>query len=73
MSSDKIEQRFEQLEEKLAYQEMATAELSEEIFRQQKEIDVLTRAHQSMAQRLETLQDATAEGETSESEKPPHY
>ena len=73
MSSDKIEQRFEQLEEKLAYQEMASAELSEEIFRQQKEIDVLTRAHQSMAQRLETLQDATAEGETSESEKPPHY
>ena len=73
MSSDKIEQRFEQLEEKLAYQEMATAELSEEIFRQQKEIDVLTRAHQSMAQRLETLQDATAEGETSETEKPPHY
>ena len=42
MSSDTIEQRFEQLEEKLAYQEMATAELSEEIFRQQKEIDVLT-------------------------------
>ena len=31
-----IEQRFEQLEEKLAYQEMTNAELSEEIFRQQK-------------------------------------
>ena len=73
MSSDKIEQRFEQLEEKLAYQEMTAAELSEEIFRQQKEIDALTKAHQSMVQRLEALQDVAAEGEGSENEKPPHY
>ena len=73
MSSDTIEQRFEQLEEKLAYQEMTAAELSEEIFRQQKEIDALTKAHQSMAQRLEALQDVAAEGEGSENEKPPHY
>ena len=73
MSSDMIEQRFEQLEEKLAYQEMTAAELSEEIFRQQKEIDALTKAHQSMVQRLEALQDVAAEGEGSENEKPPHY
>jgi SlyX protein len=73
MSSDTIEQRFEQLEEKLAYQEMTAAELSEEIFRQQKEIDALTKAHQSMVQRLEALQDVAAEGEGSENEKPPHY
>ena len=73
MNSDKIEQRFEQLEEKLAYQEMANAELSEEIFRQQKEIDALTKAHQSMVQRLEALQDVAAEGDGSQNEKPPHY
>ena len=55
MNSDTIEQRFEQLEEKLAYQEMTNAELSEEIFRQQKEIDTLTLAHQSMVQRMEAF------------------
>ena len=60
MNSDTIEQRFEQLEEKLAYQEMTNAELSEEIFRQQKEIDTLTLAHQSMVQRMEALQDVAA-------------
>jgi len=77
MTSDSIEriieQRFEQLEEKLAYQEMTNAELSEEIFRQQKEIDTLTLAHQSMVQRMEALQDVAAEGDGSQNEKPPHY
>ena len=73
MNSDKMEQRFEQLEEKLAYQEMTNAELSDEIFRQQKEIDALTKAHQSMVQRLEALQDVAAEGDGSQNEKPPHY
>ncbi|MCT2530717.1 SlyX family protein [SAR92 clade bacterium H921] len=72
-----IEERFEQLEEKLAYIEMANAELGEEIFRQQKEIDALTKAHRTMLERIEILQDTAAEGDVEggvgQSEKPPHY
>ena len=72
-----IEERFEQLEEKLAYIEMANAELGEEIFRQQKEIDALTKAHRTMLERIEILQDTAAEGGTEggagQGERPPHY
>ncbi|MDB4076632.1 SlyX family protein [Porticoccaceae bacterium] len=67
------EDRFEQLEEKLAYLEMANAELGEEIFRQQKEIDVLTKAHRTMLERVEVLQDTTGEGGSEQGERPPHY
>ena len=73
------EKRLQEFEEKLAYLEMANAQLEEEIFRQQQEIDALTKAHRSMQQRLEALQDrATEQGSQSQSgvaqdEKPPHY
>ena len=64
------EDRFEQLEEKLAYLEMANAELGEEIFRQQKEIDVLTKAHRTMLERVEVLQDTAGEGGSEQGERP---
>ncbi len=71
------DKRFEQLEEKLAYMEMANAELGEEIFRQQKEIDSLTKAHRTMLERIEVLQDTAAEGGVEggagQGERPPHY
>mgnify|MGYP003978523455 FL=1 len=71
------DKRFEQLEEKLAYMEMANAELGEEIFRQQKEIDALTKAHRTMLERIEVLQDTAAEGGAEagagQGERPPHY
>lgn len=72
MTDRSIEQRFEQLEEKLAYLEMNNVELNDEIFRQQKDIDALTKAHRSLLERLETLQDVAAEGELQE-DRPPHY
>jgi GTP pyrophosphokinase len=64
---------YEELEEKLAYLEMASAELGEEIFRQQKEIDALTKAHRTILERVEVLQDSSAETAMETSEKPPHY
>lgn len=72
MTDRSIVQRFEQLEEKLAYLEMNNVELNDEIFRQQKDIDALTKAHRSLLERLETLQDVAAEGEVQE-DRPPHY
>lgn len=68
-----IEKRFDQLEEKLAYLEMSNVELNDEIFRQQQDIDALTKAHRSLLERLEALQDSTAEGGLQQGERPPHY
>jgi len=73
------EKRLQEFEEKLAYLEMANAQLEEEIFRQQQEIDALTKAHRSMQQRVEALQERAAEqvspGQSgvAQNEKPPHY
>lgn len=71
-------QRLDQLEEKLAYLEVANAELSEEIFRQQQEITTLTKAHHQLLERFaELLQvdsDAVSGSKpTAIEQRPPHY
>jgi len=76
------EKQVQAFEEKLAYLEMANAQLEDEIFRQQQEIDALTKAHRAMLERIEVLQDNAAEpsgmGQTDSigaaaGEQPPHY
>ena len=67
------EERFQELEEKLAFFEMTNAELGDEIFRQKKEIDTLTKAHRNLLQRIESLQDTVDQGDQEEGERPPHY
>ena len=75
------EKRLQALEEKLAYMEMANAQLEEEIFRQQQEIDALTKAHRALLERMEQLQDnAAGQGGSGQldnlaggTERPPHY
>jgi len=75
------EKRLQALEEKLAYMEMANAQLEDEIFRQQQEIDALTKAHRALLERMEQLQDnAAGQGGSGQPdnlgggiERPPHY
>ena len=67
------EERFQSLEEKLAFVEMANAEMGEEIFRQQQEIELLTKAHQMLLQRVESLQDTAGRDNEDNNERPPHY
>ena len=67
------EQRIQMLEEKLAFIEMANLELEEEIFRQQQEIEVLTKAHQKLLQRLDVLENGVDQGDQSDNSPPPHY
>ncbi len=67
------EERFQSLEEKLAFVEMANAEMGEEIFRQQQEIEMLTKAHQMLLQRVEVLQDTAGQDNEDDNERPPHY
>lgn len=72
-----VEERLEQLEEKLAYLEMTNAELNDEIFRQQQEIETLLKGHKSLLDRLESLQDSAEgnlqQGASQQIERPPHY
>ena len=72
-----VEERLEQLEEKLAYLEMTNAELNDEIFRQQQEIETLLKGHKSLLDRLESLQDSAEgnlqQGGAQQIERPPHY
>jgi len=72
------DQKFAQLEEKLAYLEAANAELSEEIFRQQQEIATLTKAHHQLLERFAELQQSDSDAVsgsklTAMEERPPHY
>jgi SlyX protein len=71
------DQRIDALEEKLAYIEASNAEMSEEIFRQQQEIAVLTKAHHQSIARLQNLEDAEVDAGNGmgaiSMEKPPHY
>ena len=71
-------QRLDQLEEKLAYLEVANAELSEEIFRQQQEIATLTKAHHQLLERFAELLQADSDAvsgskPTAIEQRPPHY
>ena len=67
------EKRFQAMEEKLAFFEMATADMREEIFRQQKEIEALTKAHQSLLRRIDLLQEFADQDDQDNNERPPHY
>jgi len=66
------ERRLEQIEIKLAYQEDATRELSDVIYRQQQLIDQLQAFCQRLEERISTASESAAEP-SAEDEKPPHY
>ena len=66
------EETLEQIQFKMAFLERANADLSDVVFRQQREIDALGRRIQDVSERL-----AAAVGEErerkAEEERPPHY
>ena len=65
------DESLEQLESKIAYLERSMAELSDVVFRQQKEIQLLEIQFKALRERLGTLSAETAP--TFEQERPPHY
>ncbi|CDL87523.1 SlyX family protein [Xenorhabdus cabanillasii] len=67
-----LEQRFEQLETKLAYQEVTIEALNQEVRKQQVEIDKLKEQLKLMAERLKTHQSSIV-APLSEETPPPHY
>jgi SlyX protein len=65
-------QRLDQVEVKVAYLEQANGELSDELFRQRREIEALRERLSVLAGRIESAQSAPA-AYAPEDEKPPHY
>ena len=71
MTQQQTEQRLIDLETRLAFQEDTIQALSDEIYRQQKELD---RLQQMCALMLQRLQDVSEGGPNDPvDEKPPHY
>jgi len=60
-----------QLESKIAFLENHCNELSDVIYQQQRQIDVLTRQQKQLDDKMQTLRDGG--GIASGDEKPPHY
>lgn len=67
-----MDPRIEQLEMKVAYLEQANTELSDELFRQRRELEELKERIAALTGRLEAVQ-SQATTYTPEQEKPPHY
>jgi uncharacterized coiled-coil protein SlyX len=66
MSSEQLEL----MQTKIAYLERATGELSDVIFRQDREIQLLASQLKALVQRIETVDERAR---TPEEERPPHY
>ena len=64
---------LQQIEEKIAYLEIANAQMEDEMFRQQREIETLTRAHRGLLKKLERTQDGEKGNRDELAERPPHY
>lgn len=65
-----IEERFQDLETRFAYQEKALSELSDVVFRQQRTLDALEQRVKKMSEQLREL---GFTGDDSLDQKPPHY
>ena len=72
MSADTSGDAIERLEMKVAFLEAANGELSDVIYRQQKEIDALRERMMSLLGQFEEFQTKQRDW-TAEEEKPPHY
>jgi uncharacterized coiled-coil protein SlyX len=63
---------IERLETKIAYLERANNELSDVVYRQQREIQGLLAKMESLSERVSSMP-AADEARTPEDERPPHY
>ena len=63
---------IERLEMKIAYLERANIELSDVVYRQQREIDGLRAKIEALSDRVSSIP-AGDEARTPEDERPPHY
>jgi SlyX protein len=67
-----VTEAIERLEMKIAFLERANQELSDVVYRQQREIQGLRAKFDSLVERVSSLS-SPDEGQTPEDERPPHY
>jgi SlyX protein len=67
------EQRIDELEIKLAHLERGLQQVSDEVARQQQEIERLTERGHRLLERVEAMQGESAEDAATRIELPPHY
>jgi SlyX protein len=67
-----MDARIEQLEIKVAFLEEANAQLGDELYRQQQQLEALRTQLEGLSGRFEAAQ-ASPTAYTAEQEKPPHY
>jgi SlyX protein len=70
MSAGAVERSIEELQTKIAYLESAVGDLSDVVFRQQREMQALKAQIESLRDRLEA---GATDSLGTEHEKPPHY
>jgi SlyX protein len=67
------EERLENIETKLSFQEDLVEELNKTVYQQQQKIERLEAMCQSLAQHVQTLSAGRNDGGTLDNERPPHY
>jgi SlyX protein len=67
------EERLENIETKISFQEDLLEELNKTVYQQQQKIERLETLCHSLAQHLQTLSATKNEGEMPANERPPHY
>ena len=67
------EQRIEELEIRLSHLERSLQDISDEVIRQQQEIERLGERNLRLAERVEAMQSEAAEDAATREEPPPHY
>ena len=65
--------RIDELEARLAQQDHSILELSDEIYRQQREIAQLELKLREIGNRVKALADSTGTAQGTQDERPPHY
>lgn len=67
------EERLENIETKIAYQEDLIEELNKSVYQQQKELERLKATCESLASHIASLYESANDGKPAVNEKPPHY
>jgi SlyX protein len=67
------EERLENIETKIAYQEDLIEELNKSVYQQQKELERLKATCVSLASHIASLYESSNESKLAVNEKPPHY
>jgi len=67
------EERLENIETKISYQEDQIEELNKTVYQQQQKLDQLEAICEALARQVRSLAEAANEGKGPANERPPHY